>query len=96
MCIQEELKGLGSLMVDIHYKEQEHEIPLVVIQGHGPNLLGCEYLSLLLVDWRELHFLRSMPTTSLDQVLKWHIAVFKDEVGTITGATLKIQINPAL
>ena len=92
----EELKVLGSLMVDVRYKEQKCHLPLVVIQGHGPNLLGRDWLNKLRLDWRELHLLRSTPTTSLDQVLKRHAAIFKDELGTITGVTAKIQVNPAV
>ena len=80
-------------MANVRYKKQEHRLPLVVIQGCGPSLLGHDWLCKLQLDWRELHLLRLTPMTRRDEILQHHAAVFKDELGTITGATAKIQVN---
>ncbi len=58
----ESLEVLGQLTVNVCYKNQQQRLPLVVVQGNGPSLLGRDWLSTLRLDWRELHQVTS--TTS--------------------------------
>ena len=93
----EELRVLGSLTVSVRYKEQEHRFTLVVICVSGPSLLGRDWLSSLRLDWRELHLLKSSTVMKpLEEILEWHAAVFKDELGTIAGVTAKILVDPTV
>ena len=54
----EAIPVLGSIDVNINYNGQEAQLPLVVVQGQGPNLLGRNWLEQIQLDWREIHFLQ--------------------------------------
>ena len=36
----EKLELLGSIKMPVKYKEQDRELPLLVVKGNGPSLLG--------------------------------------------------------
>ena len=92
----EELEVLGQMTVTVGYQTQLHRLSLVVVRGSGPSLLGRDWLCKLKLDWGQLHLLRSMTTTPLKEILGRHAAVFRDELGTISGETAKIYADPTV
>ena len=82
----------GEIDVDVGYKDQTARVNLLVVSGNGPSLLGRNWLQHLILDWAQLHQLRS-PSLRLQDVLDRHAAVFKDELGTIQGAAAKIHMD---
>jgi len=52
---EEALKVLGSIEVEVTYKEQRRSMPLLVVVGEGPSLLGRGWLAKLKLDWQELY-----------------------------------------
>ena len=92
----EELEVLGQMTVNVGYQTQLHRLSLVVVRGSGPSLLGHDWLRKLKLDWGQLHLLRSMTTTPLKEILGRHAAVFRDELGTISGETAKIYADPTV
>lgn len=87
----EELKVLGSLSVQVQYKDQCERLPLVVAQGQGPRLLGGNWLESLKQDWAENKLLNG-PLT-LQGVLDKHGEVFKEELGQIRGIKARITLT---
>lgn len=83
----------GEIAVDVGYKDQRAKVNLLVVSGNGPSLLGRDWLQHLILDWAQLHQLRS-PSLQLQDVLDRHAAVFKDELGMIQGAAAKLHIDP--
>ena len=84
------------MTVEVCYKTQQHSLPLVVVKGDGPSLLGRDWLGKLRLDWSELHQIQSTAPGPLKELLDRHSEVFKDELGTIQGTTAKIQVDPTV
>ena len=89
-----ELEVQGCLTVDVCYADQEQTLPLLVVAGNGPSLLGRDWLLKIRLDWQSLHNLPAAPPTHLQAVLDGHSAVFTDELGRMKGVTAKIYVDP--
>ena len=88
---KEPIKVLGIITVHVCYKEQNKSMPLLVVAGHGPSLLGRDWLAQLKLDWQELYQVNRSEHT-LQTILDKHKAVFKDELGEAVGITAKLHI----
>lgn len=95
------VKVMGATRVRVKYKQQEVSLPLVVVEGDGPSLIGRSWLEEIWLDWgeiksrhksREVHQLKTTEN-SLNQVLDKHENVFKDELGTLKGAKATIHVQ---
>ena len=82
---------VGCCHVNVDYNGQTAEMPLVIVEGSGPTLLGRDWLSHIRVDWKQIHHLH---TLSLQAVLERHPAVFQEGLGTLKGFKAKIYIDP--
>jgi len=91
----EELRVQGCLMVDVTYGEQREALPLLVIAGSGPSLMGRDWLQKIRLDWHRLvlYHLQTAPPTTLQNVLQKHSATFQDELGLVKGVTAKIHVD---
>ena len=49
------LEVKGCIKVNVKYQNQEKQLPLVVVAGEGPSLLGCDCLAHIKLDWSSLH-----------------------------------------
>ena len=90
MYTEEPIKVLGTITVYVCYKEQK--LPLLVVAGHGPSLLGRDWLAQLKLDWQELYQVNQSEHT-LQTILDKHKAVFKDELGEAVGITAKLHVS---
>ena len=86
----EELKIIGQAMVKINYENQEHELPIQVIQGNGPALIGRNWLRSIRLNWEAI----KRVSDDLDDVLMEHREVFKDELGTMREVKAKLHVKP--
>ena len=48
------LKVLGSITVDVAYENQNKQLPIIVIEGEGPTLLGKNWLTKIRLNWNKL------------------------------------------
>jgi len=78
----------GSINVDVKY--QYASLPLLVVTGDGPSLLGRDWLKL---NWSQLNGVKRDHDASIQQLLDRHSALFKDELGKLEGETAKIYID---
>ena len=88
----EHLEIVGSVSVDVCYKEQTTHLPLIVVAGNGPSLLGRDWLQHIRLDWKCLHQVGTLPT--LADLLDHHKAIFCDELGTVRGTSAKLHVDP--
>ena len=88
----EHLDVVGSISVDVHYKEQIAHLPLTVVAGRGPSLLGRDWLQHIRLDWKALHQVGT-PLTLAD-LLDRHKALFRNELGTVKGTSAKLHVDP--
>ena len=72
------------------------DLGLVVVGGKGPSLLGRDWLGKLRLDWGAIRTIRSVDATlsTLEVVLARHANLFRNELGTIKGATAKLHVSP--
>ena len=90
----EELMVEGQLMVEVVYGDQRKELPLLVVAGRGPSLMGRDWLLHIRLDWQSIHSLEAVSITSLQTVLSNHTAVFADNLGCVKGVKAKIYVDP--
>ena len=50
----EKLVVEGELTVDVRYQDQQKKLPLLVVAGKGPSLLGRDWLLHIRLDWQRL------------------------------------------
>ena len=89
---KEPIKVLGIITVHVCYKEQKKSMPLLVVTGHGPSLLGRDWLAQLKLDWQELYQVNQSEHT-LQTILDKHKAVFKDDLGKVVEITAKLHVS---
>lgn len=82
---------LGTIKVQVKHKELIKELTAVVVAGSGPNLLGRSWLSELELSWEKVSKIKDS-SELLQDILRKHENVFKEELGTLKGATAKIHV----
>ena len=87
----ESVPVVGTADVSVKYGSQIATLPLLVVKGEGPSLLGRNWLSELKLKWQEIFWLHN---ASLSQLLEEHKIVFEPGLGTVTGFTAKITVDP--
>lgn len=94
----EEIKVLGVAEVNVRCQKQQKTLPLYVVSGTGPSLLGRSWLEQLKLNWAEIHnmnsFIEGGERLTVEQVLARHEDVFKDELGTLKGVKATINVVP--
>ena len=85
------LQVKGCMQARVSYREQEEALPLLVVAGAGPTLLGRDWLHKLRLDWQHLNRLQHSP---MEEILHKYNNVFKDELGEVKGVKAKICVDP--
>ena len=93
------LKAYNGVQIQVYeevwlpvvYDQQKRVLPLIVVDGDGPPLLGRNWLKELQLNWHNI-FLVSK-TETLSDILKRHDKVLNKGLGTIKGfkADIKLQ-----
>ena len=82
----------GCCYVNIAYEGQTAgEMPLLIVEGSGPTLLRRDWLSLIQLNWREIHHVH---TASLQSLLARYPSVFREGLGTLQGFQVKLHVDP--
>ena len=84
----EPMKVVGELQVTATYGGQCRQLPLYIVPGNGPTLLGREWLQYLIA---------TVTQDPLKQLLSKHHRVFEDTLGTIKdySAVLRVKESAA-
>ncbi|CAI5686860.1 unnamed protein product [Oreochromis niloticus] len=80
---------LGAIEVHAAYQGQEAAATLMVVKGEGPSLLGRDLLQKIRLNWREIRYV-----TVIAELLGRYADVFKNELGTLQGTTVKLCVDP--
>ena len=88
----EKVPTLGATEVTIKYKDQAKQLPVVVVAGTGPNLLGRGWIKELGMNCVFVNKIEQ-PQLTLQDGLRQHEDIFKEELGTWVGPPAKIYIN---
>ena len=90
------IKVVGKTSVYARINRKGRKLPLYIVDGLGPNLLGRYWMKLLELHIPRIHAIDSQPTTSagLHQILLKHDAVFEPGLGKFNGPKVHLQVDP--
>ena len=86
------LQNLGSLSVQVRHNSQELQLPLLVVEGDGPNLLGQNWLEKLQINWKSVNLLEG-GAVNVDQLCSEFADVFQSGLSTLNGFEASIYVN---
>ena len=88
---KEPLPVVGAREVLVQYEGQSATLPLIVVKGNGPTLLGRNWLGTIRINWCNIHY---TPSTGLENLLEKYDKVFQDKLGSFQGRQAKIEVDP--
>ena len=79
----EAMSVIGEMTVKVQYKDQSHNLSLVVVKGDGPNLFSRNWLQYFQLDWKTIDIATLDKDLSQVQLLKHkYKGVFAEGLGT--------------
>ena len=87
----EQIRVVGNIDVSVKYNTQVVTLPLLVIEGEGPSLLGRNWLKHIKLDWKSIHIMKG---DDLQLMLERHRGAFRDGLGKLQDYQAKIIIEP--
>ena len=88
---KEPLPVVGARDVFVQYEGQSATLPLIVVKGNGPMLLGRNWLGVIRINWCNIHY---TPSTGLEKLLEQYDKIFQDKLGKFQGRQAKIEVDP--
>jgi len=86
----EDIKVLGTMDIKAVYGETELYLPIHVVNGGGPNLMGRDWLSQFEVNLGDIRVVE--PSNQLQEVLDKFADVFSGELGCLKGQPVKLLV----
>ena len=80
----EQLVVCGCMEAEVVYGLQCYTLPLFVVKGNGPSLLGRDWLNVIKLDWKEIQTLQK-------DTLAQHKEAFQEGLSTLKGYNVKIH-----
>ena len=87
----EKISPLGTVDVKVSYQLQSATLPLLVVPGKGPNLLGRNWLEHIKLNWSDIKLITNS-FSSLDDILEHHSSVFRPDLGKLRDIKAKLHI----
>ena len=85
----------GQIEVEVRYQQQTHTLPLFVVTGEGPSLLGRNWLKHLILDWKTIGLVsRCHGEERVKDLLRKYEFVFTEGMGTMTQYQAKLTLKP--
>ena len=81
----------GEVHLPVVYEQQEVVLPLIVVDGDGPPLLGRNCLDQVKLNWCNIFHVGKVDT--LSDVLDHHKMVFDKGLAIIKGFTAEIKLQ---
>ena len=66
-------------------------LPLLVVEGEGPSLIGQNWLTEVSLDWKAVHAISL--SQSLEGILEQNKEIFRKGLGKIKGIEAKLYVN---
>ncbi len=88
-----DLPVLGKVHVTVNFRRKSHCLPLYIVSGSGPNLLGRCWMKILRISIPCINAINEAPL-SLQYVLDRHAAVFQLGLGEFKGPKVHLSVKP--
>lgn len=85
---KEQLKLIGEVKVTVKYGRKTHNLPVQIIEGNGPTLMGRDWLRFIKLDWKNI-----LNVVDIEQILVKFEKVFSDTPGIIKDFTATFQLK---
>ena len=85
-----EISVLGSISVTAKSENCTSILPLLVVEGNGPSLMGRNWVTELRLDWKTVHAMSL--SHSLEDVLE-NKEIFQKGLGKIKGVEAKLHVD---
>ena len=92
----EQLPVKGKVTCEVSYKGQTYTLPIVVLTGEVPTLLGRDWMQQIRLDWPTVFQINAVKDDPVQQLLQPFESIFKEELGTYKGDKAKIHIDPTV
>ena len=86
----------GEVSAVIHYDDQHLELPVIVVDTKGPNLLGRDWMSFLRLDWHTIKQVRcdhGRRQNLGDILTEKYPDVFSEELGCLKDVEIKFDVK---
>ncbi|KAK7909596.1 hypothetical protein WMY93_014280 [Mugilogobius chulae] len=85
---------LGVVDVTVEHNNQKQVLPLHIVSGNRPALLGRKWLKKLKLNWQEVFMVVDKETSPLNEILKRYPKVFDGKLGSMKDITVKLAVKP--
>ena len=87
----DDIPVIGEFCTDVSHNGSVHrQLPVIVVAGSGPSLLGRNWLATMKLNWSEVHAVRTPP---LERLKGKYPSVFRPELGELKDVELKLDID---
>lgn len=83
----------GMTDVTVESNNQVRKLPIYVVEGNYPAILGRVWLEKLRLNWQSVKMLSPI-ATELATILTKHDNIFNNELGSMKDITVKLSIKP--
>eukprot|EP00731_Ephydatia_muelleri_P001201 Em0001g1201a len=84
----------GEVLVKVKKGRQETTLPLLVVEGNGPPLLGRDWLAHIPIDWKEIKTLsRGTADEKLASLKAQYPRLWKERLEVATGIKAKLHLK---
>ena len=87
----EQLQPIGSADVKVQYKSQSVTLPILVLEGEGPDLFGQNWLKHIWIDWQSMHQVEEDKLHTL--WVAHHKKIFQEGLGKVKDFKAKIHVE---
>ena len=87
----EPLRVIGQRECRVKIAGQSAKLPLIVVAGDGPSLLGRNWLQVIRLDWMKINPVKQC---QVSEVLQRHETLFQPGLGMLQGYEAKIIVDP--
>ncbi|XP_053278106.1 uncharacterized protein K02A2.6-like [Pleuronectes platessa] len=84
----------GIVTVTVKLNKQKVKLPLYIVKGSQPALLGRTWLEKIKLNWQEIHMVAKVEDINLQGLLRKHAEVFKGELGSMKDIKVKLTVKP--
>ncbi|KAL5460041.1 hypothetical protein EMCRGX_G033456 [Ephydatia muelleri] len=89
----EQITVLGTISVQVKYKNQTRTLSLFVVNTDGPTLLGRDWMRQLKLDWSMVNHVLMEKNGRLEALMRKYEELFKPAMGAIQGVKAKLTVK---
>ena len=87
---------LRSADVNVELDKQKYTIPLTIVPGDSPSLLGQDWLKIIRLHWPNLFQVKHSYNTNLQQILGQHSVVLEETMGLLKDVRVNIHVDSSV